>query len=68
MIKNYSGSGTMRLYDGSAWTTGGTNSYANSSNNASTQVTSVDTAQFGGREGGSSYGSATTRITLYDRV
>jgi len=68
MIKVTSGNGTMRLYDGSAWTTGGTNSYANNSNNSSTQVTSVDTAQFGGREGGSGYGNATTRITLYDRV
>jgi len=68
MIRVTSGSGTMRLYDGTAWSAGGTNSYANNSNNASTQVSSVDTAQFGGREGSSSYGSATTRITLYDRV
>ena len=67
MIRVVSGSGTMRLYDGTAWSAGGTNSYANNSNNASTQVSSVDTAQFGGREGGSGYGNATTRITLYDR-
>lgn len=67
MIKVTSGSGTMRLYDGNAWSAGGTNSYANNSNNSTTQVTSVDTAQFGGREGGSGYGNATTRITLYDR-
>ena len=67
MIRVVSGSGTMRLYDGTAWSAGGTNSYANNSNNSTTQVTSVDTAQFGGREGGSGYGNATTRITLYDR-
>jgi len=67
MIRVYSGSGTMQLYDGSAWSTGGSNSYANNSNNSSTQVSSVDTAQFGGREGGSGYSNATTRITLYDR-
>jgi len=67
MLKVYSGSGTMQLYDGSAWSTGGSNSYANNSNNASTQVSSVDTAQFGGIEGGSGYSNASTRITLYDR-
>ena len=67
MIRVYSGSGTMQLYDGSAWSTGGSNSYANNSNNASTQVSSVTTAQFGGREGGSGYSNATNRITLYDR-
>ena len=67
MIRVASGNGTMRLYDGSAWSAGGTNSYANNSNNSSTQASSVDTAQFGGREGGSGYSNATTRITLYDR-
>ena len=67
MIRVVSGSGTMQLYDGSSWSSGGTNSYANNSNNGTTQASSVATAQFGGREGGSGYGNATTRITLYDR-
>ena len=67
-IKNYSTSSTMQLFGGSAWSTGGSHSYPNGSSNTTNQVSSVDTAQFGGREGGSSYGSATTRITLYDRV
>ena len=66
-IKNYSGSSSMQLYDGSAWSTGGSSSYANGSSNQNTQVGSVDTAQFGGREGGSAYGNATNRISLYDR-
>tara|TARA_Y100001970_G_C14228489_1_gene857162 strand:+ start:645 stop:1667 length:1023 start_codon:yes stop_codon:yes gene_type:complete len=66
-IKNYSGSSTMQLYDGGAWSTGGTHSYPNGSSNQNTQVSSVNTAQFGGREGGSGYGNATNRISLYDR-
>lgn len=66
-IKNYSGSSSMQLYDGSAWSTGGSSSYANGSSNQNNQVGSVDTAQFGGREGGSGYGNATNRISLYDR-
>ena len=66
-IKNYSSSSSMQLYDGNAWSTGGSSSYPNGASNNSTQVSSVDTAQFGGREGGSGYSNASTRISLYDR-
>ena len=66
-IKNYSGSSSMQLFSGGSWSTGGSSSYANGSSNGTTQAGSVDTAQFGGREGGSGYGNATNRISLYDR-
>ena len=66
-IKNYSGTSNMQLFGGDSWSTGGSHSYPNGSSNGTTQAGSVDTAQFGGRQGGSSYGSASTTISLYDR-
>ena len=66
-IKNYSGSSTMQLFSGGSWSTGGSHSYPNGSSNSTTQAGSINTAQFGGREGGSGYGNATNRISLYDR-
>jgi hypothetical protein len=66
-IKNYSGTSNMQLFSGDSWSTGGSHSYPNGSSNGTTQAGSVDTAQFGGRQGGSSYSSASTTISLYDR-
>ena len=66
-IKNYYGSSNMQLFGGTSWETGGSHSYPNGSSNQNTQAGSIDTAQFGGREGGSGYGNATNRISLYDR-
>ena len=66
-IKNYSGSSTMQLFSGGSWATGGSHSYPNGSSNSTTQAGSIATAQFGGREGGSGYSNASTRISLYDR-
>ena len=66
-IKNYTGSSTMQLFSGGSWSTGGSHSYPNGSSNSTTQAGSIATAQFGGREGGSGYSNASTRISLYDR-
>ena len=66
-IKNYSGSSTMQLFSGGSWSTGGSHSYPNGSSNSTTQAGSINTAQFGGREGGSGYSNAVSRISLYDR-